>query len=148
MTVVYLGLAFLPEFALLAEQVERFVFQNFVPSSSAAVQEKLNEFAARAGDLTTVGLIGLTITALGLLLSIERHFNALWHVSMPRLSIRRLATLVGLLTAGPSLVLAALWISTYVLSLPLLATLDVIGVAPMLLIELPLLSLFLVFSLL
>ena len=105
MTVVYLGLAFLPEFALLAEQVERFVFQNFVPSSSAAVQEKLNEFAARAGDLTTVGLIGLTITALGLLLGIERHFNALWHVSMPRLSIRRLATLVGLLTVGPSLVL-------------------------------------------
>lgn len=148
MTVVYLGLAFLPEFALLAEQVERFVFQNFVPSSSAAVQEKLNEFAARAGDLTTVGLIGLTITALGLLLSIERHFNALWHVSMPRLSIRRLATLVGLLTVGPSLVLAALWISTYVLSLPLLATLDVIGVAPMLLSELPLLCLFLVFSIL
>ena len=29
MTVVYLGLAFLPEFALLAEQVERFVFQEF-----------------------------------------------------------------------------------------------------------------------
>ena len=94
MTVVYLGLAFLPEFAVLAEQVERFVFKKFVPSSSAAVQQKLNEFAARAGDLTTVGLVGLTITALGLLLSIERHFNALWRVSAPRLSIRRLVTLV------------------------------------------------------
>ena len=67
---------------------------------------------------------------------------------MPRLSIRRLATLVGLLTVGPSLVLAALWISTYVLSLPLLAALDVIGIAPMLLSELPLLCLFLVFSIL
>ena len=79
---------------MLAEQVERFVFKNFVPSSSAAVQQKLNEFAARAGDLTTVGLVGLTITTLGLLLSIERHFNTLWRVSAPRLSIRRLVTLV------------------------------------------------------
>ena len=148
MTIVYLGLAFLPEFQVLADQVERFVFQNFVPSSSAAVQDKLNEFAGRAGDLTTLGLIGLTITALGLVLSIERHFNTLWHVAMPRLSLRRLVSLVGLLTVGPSLVLAALWISTYVLSLPLLATLDVIGVAPMLLSELPLLCLFLVFSIL
>ena len=148
MTIVYLGLAVLPEFAVLAEQVERFVFQNFVPSSSAAVQDKLNEFAGRAGDLTTLGLIGLAITALGLLLSIERHFNALWCVAMPRLTLRRLVSLVGLMAIGPSLVLAALWISTYLLSLPLLAALDVIGVAPILLSELPLLCLFLVFSIL
>ena len=148
MTIVYLGLAYLPEFGVLAEQVERFVFQNFVPSSSAAVQAKLNEFADRAGDLTAFGLMGLTVTALGLLLSIERHFNALWQVSMPRLSLRRLVVVLGLLTIGPSLVLTALWVSTYLLSLPLLATLDVIGVAPMLLGELPLLCLFLVFSIL
>lgn len=148
MTIVYLGLAVLPEFAVLAEQVERFVFQNFVPSSSAAVQDKLNEFAGRAGDLTTLGLIGLAITALGLLLSIERHFNTLWCVAMPRLTLRRLVSLVGLMAIGPSLVLAALWISTYLLSLPLLATLDVIGVVPILLSELPLLCLFLVFTIL
>ena len=147
-TIVYLGLAVLPEFAVLAEQVERFVFQNFVPSSSAAVQDKLNEFASRAGDLTSLGLIGLAITALGLLLSIERHFNALWCVAMPRLTLRRLVSLVGLMAIGPSLVLAALWISTYLLSLPLLATLDVIGVVPILLSELPLLCLFLVFTIL
>lgn len=52
------------------------------------------------------------------------------------------------MSVGPSLILAALWISTYVLSLPLLASLDVIGIAPMLLSELPLLCLFLVFSIL
>jgi membrane protein len=92
--------------------------------------------------------MGLTVTALGLLLSIERHFNALWQVSMPRLSLRRLVVVAGLLTIGPSLVLTALWISTYLLSFPLLATLDVIGVAPLLLGELPLLCLFLVFSIL
>ena len=111
------------------------------------MQQKLNEFSARAGDLTTVGLVGLTITALGLLLSIERHFNALWHVSAPRLSIRS-GCGSWWIVRWPSLILAALWISTYVLSLPLLASLDVIGVAPMLLSELPLLCLFLVFSIL
>ena len=37
MTVVYLGLAFLPAYAALAAQAEDFIFENFIPSSSLLV---------------------------------------------------------------------------------------------------------------
>jgi membrane protein len=144
MTMVYLGLAFLPEYAALAEQVESFVFRNFVPSSSMLVQEKLNQFASRAESLTSLGLLGLAITTLMLLLSIERQFNAIWQVSMPAWRLPRLLAYAGLLIFGPALVLTALWVTTYVLSLPLLAEVDVIGVAPLVLQHLPTLCLFLI----
>ena len=144
MTMVYLGLAFLPEYAALAEQVESFVFRNFVPSSSMLVQEKLNQFASRAEGLTSLGLLGLAITTLMLLFSIERQFNAIWQVSMPAWRLPRLLAYAGLLIFGPALVLTALWVTTYVLSLPLLAEVDVIGVAPLVLQHLPTLCLFLI----
>ncbi len=144
MTMVYLGLAFLPEYAALAEQVESFVFRNFVPSSSMLTQEKLNQFASRAESLTSLGLLGLAITTLMLLLSIERQFNAIWQVSMPAWRLPRLLAYAGLLIFGPALVLTALWVTTYVLSLPLLAEVDVIGVAPLVLQHLPTLCLFLI----
>ena len=144
MTMVYLGLAFLPEYAALAEQVESFVFRNFVPSSSMLVQEKLNQFASRAEGLTSLGLLGLAITTLMLLFSIERQFNAIWQVSMPAWRLPRLLAYAGLLIFGPALVLTALWVTTYVLSLSFLAEVDVIGVAPLVLQHLPTLCLFLI----
>ena len=108
------------------------------------VQEKLNQFASRAESLPSLGLLGLAITTLMLLLSIERQFNAIWQVSMPAWRLPRLLAYAGLLIFGPALVLTALWVTTYVLSLPLLAEVDVIGVAPLVLQHLPTLCLFLI----
>jgi membrane protein len=146
MTVVYLGLAFLPAYAALATQAEDFIFENFIPSSSLLVQEKLTEFAGRAEGLTELGLLGLALTTLMLLLSIERHFNAIWQVDKPKWTLARVLLLIVLLTIGPALVLTGISVSTYLLSLPLLATVDIIGIAPLALNHLPTLCLFVVFS--
>lgn len=146
MTVVYLGLAFLPAYAALATQAEDFIFENFIPSSSLLVQEKLTEFAGRAEGLTELGLLGLALTTLMLLLTIERHFNAIWQVDKPKWTLARVLLLIVLLTIGPALVLTGISVSTYLLSLPLLATVDIIGIAPLALNHLPTLCLFVVFS--
>ena len=146
MTVVYLGLAFLPAYAALATQAEDFIFENFIPSSSLLVQEKLAEFAGRAEGLTELGLVGLALTTLMLLLTIERHFNAIWQVEKPKWTLARVLLLALLLTIGPALVLTGISVSTYLLSLPLLATVDIIGIAPLALNHLPTLCLFVVFS--
>ena len=146
MTVVYLGLAFPPAYAALATQAEDFIFENFIPSSSLLVQEKLTEFAGRAEGLTELGLLGLALTTLMLLLTIERHFNAIWQVDKPKWTLARVLLLIVLLTIGPALVLTGISVSTYLLSLPLLATVDIIGIAPLALNHLPTLCLFVVFS--
>lgn len=148
MTVVYLGLSYLPQFAVLAADVENFIFQNFVPNSSAQIQNKLQEFASRAENLTSLGVISLGVTALMLLLSIERHFNAIWRVAMPKWGLRRVALLVGALTVGPSLVLAGIWISTVILSLPLISDMEHLVERANIFRHMPLVCLFLAFGLL
>ena len=146
MTVVYWGLGFLPAYSTLASEAEDFIFKNFIPSSSVLVQQKLSEFASRAEDLTEVGLLSLVITTLLLLLAIERHFNAIWQVEKPKWTVARLLSLIVLLTVGPALVLTGISASAYLLSLPLLAKVDVIGLAPMALNHLPTLCLLILFS--
>lgn len=148
MTVIYLGLAYLPQYASLAVDVESFIFQNFVPNSSAQIQAKLSEFAGRAENLTVFGLISLAVTALMLILSIEKQFNAIWRVPTPAWGGKRVALLVGVLTVGPSLVLTGLWISTLILSLPLISDVDSLVEAANVLQYMPIVCLFLVFGLL
>ncbi|NKC01060.1 MAG: hypothetical protein GKR90_21550 [Pseudomonadales bacterium] len=63
MTVTYTFFSLIPEYSGVGEQVQNFVFQNFVPGSSNAVQEKLAEFADRAQNLTFVGFLFLFVTA-------------------------------------------------------------------------------------
>ena len=63
MTVTYTFFSILPEYAHLGEQVQGFIFQNFVPGSSDVVQDKLSEFADRARNLTAFGFVFLFITA-------------------------------------------------------------------------------------
>ena len=146
MTVVYWGLGFLPAYTTLAAEAENFIFENFIPSSSLLVQQKLSEFAGRAEGLTEVGLFSLVITTLLLLLTIERHFNAIWQVEKPKWTVARLLSLIVLLTVGPALVLTGISASAYLLSLPLLAKVDIIGLAPLALNHLPTLCLLILFS--
>lgn len=148
MTVIYLGLAYLPQYASLAVDVESFIFQNFVPNSSAQIQAKLSEFAGRAENLTVFGLISLAVTAFMLILSIEKQFNAIWRLPMPAWGFKRVAALIAVLTVGPSLVLTGLWVSTLVLSLPLVSDVDNLVEKANVLRYMPIVCLFLVFSLL
>lgn len=118
---VYLVLASLREYVALAEQVESFVFRNFLPRGSMLVQEKLSQLTSRAEGPMSLELLGLAITAPMLLFSIERQFNSIWQVSMPVWRQPRLLACPGLLIFGPVLILTALWLTTDTLSLPLLA---------------------------
>ena len=122
MAVVHLGLAFLTAYAALADQAEDFIFKHFILSGSLLLQEKLSALAGRAEALTAPGVFGLAITTLILLLTIESHFNAICRVEKPKCTLTRVLLLTVLLTIGPALVLAGISISTYLLSLPLLAT--------------------------
>ena len=122
MAVVHLGLAFLTAYAALADQAEDFIFELFIPSGSLLLEERLTALAGRAEALTVSGVFGLAITTLILLLTIESHFNAIWRVEKPKCTLTRVLLLTALLTIGPALVLTEISISTYLLSLPLLAT--------------------------
>ena len=139
MTVTYTFFSILPEYAHLGEQVQNFIFQNFVPGSSDVVQEKLNEFADRARNLTAVGFIFLFVTSFLMLVTIEKSFNTIWHVADPRRGLPRFLVYWGVLSLGPACIVAGLLSSFYVLSLPLVSDLDAFGLREVLLGYLPVL---------
>lgn len=127
MTVAYAMFSVLPEFESVGERIQEYIFRNFVPDSSAVVQERLLEFSARARQLTAAGFLVLFVTAFMMLVSVEKTFNTIWSVAEPRRGLQRFLLYWGVLSLGPPLIAAGIFISLYLISLPLVADLDGFG---------------------
>jgi len=136
-TVAYAFLSVLPEFAHVGERVQAYVFQNFVPESSAVVRDKLAAFSEQARQLSVLGTVFLVVTAFWTLVSVESAFNSIWNVAENRRGLQRFLVYWGVLTCGPLLVVGGLLISSYLISLPLVADIDTIGAREKLLGYLP-----------
>jgi len=138
MTVAYAMFSVMPAYEGVQERIESFIFSNFVPESSAAVKEKLLEFAQRARGLTAVGFAFLFITSFMLLVTIEQTLNAIWQVPEPRRGFQRILLYWATLSLGPPTIVLAILISAYLASQELFAGLDVFGLGTLLLSYLPL----------
>jgi len=127
MTVAYAMLSILPAYDGVAEQIEGFIFENFVPTSSTVVQEYLSAFSQRARGLSVIGFAFLFFTTFMLLVTIESTFNTIWQVAEPRRGMQRLLVYWGVMSLGPTMILGAILISVYLMSLPLISDLDAFG---------------------
>lgn len=138
MTVSYAMFSILPAYDGVAERIETFVFNNFVPASSTVVQQYLGEFAERARGLSIIGFVFLFVTTFMLLVTIEGTFNTIWQVAEPRRGMQKLLVYWGVMSLGPPMIMGAILISVYLTSLPLLTGLDTFGLGGALLRYLPL----------
>ncbi len=137
MTVAYTMLSILPAYDGVAVRIENFIFENFVPASSAVVQQYLGEFSQRARGLSVIGFAFLFVTTFLLLVTIERTFNTIWEVAEPRRGLQRFLVYWGVMSLGPPMILGGILISLYLTSLPLVTDLDVFGIGSVLLGYLP-----------
>lgn len=100
-------------FPLFAEF--RYALENFLASSvmptvvSDTVMSYLNQFAAKASGLTTVGGLVLIVTSVMLFRTIDEAFNDIWQVENRRPLRQRVLVYWALLSLGPILVGASLW---------------------------------------
>jgi membrane protein len=91
-----------PMFAGLEEAVQKYFLQNLVPDSIAKpVMRAVTQFAAKARGMGTAGLVLLVVTALALVLTIDRTLNAIWRVRQPRPLAQRVLVYWAALTLGP-----------------------------------------------
>ncbi len=148
MTVTYAVFSVLPAFQHVGADIESFVFDNFVPASSVAIQEQLHQFSEQARGLTLAGVGILVVTAYLTLVNIERAFNRIWRVEKPRTGTTRLLVYWTMMTFGPPMLAVTVLVSSYLLSLPLVSDVDVYDVRGSLLGYLPWLSSGLAFFLL
>ncbi len=99
------------------DQVQSFIFENFVPQVGSVVQGHLEEFAGKTGRLTSVGVIFLVITSVLLLATISGTLNGIWRTRQTRNLLARIPVYWLVLTLTPLLIGAGLVLSGYLFTL-------------------------------
>ncbi len=106
-----------PMFANFQAALQKYFLQSLVPDGIAKpVLAALTQFAAKSNRLGTLGLVVLLITALALMLTIDRTLNAIWRVKTPRPIAQRVLVYWGAVTLGPLLLGVSLSVSSYAVS--------------------------------
>lgn len=117
MTVTFTVLSAIPSMQHVSMDVQSFVFRHFIPSTGNMVQQRLQEFSAQAGHLTFVGIAMLVVTALMMLVTIEKSFNHIWMVREERKGVINFLRYWAVLSLGPVLLGAGFAISSYITSM-------------------------------
>ncbi|HEX5842365.1 MAG TPA: virulence factor BrkB family protein [Pseudomonas sp.] len=121
MTVTFSMLSAIPAFQDTGEQIQSFIFRNFVPSAGETLQQYLRDFTTQARQLTWIGVLVLAATAFWMLVTIEKAFNTIWRVRQPRRGVTSFLLYWAILSLGPILLGGGFAISTYIASLSLIS---------------------------
>jgi membrane protein len=102
-----------PRYERAAAALARFASAQLLPAGSALVTQQIGAFAERAGALTSVGLAFLVATALMLMLTVDAALNRIFRVQRHRHLARRLLVYAAVLTLGPALIGASLYMTSF-----------------------------------
>jgi len=83
------------------------------PAVSDNIMEYLNQFAYQASRLTAIGGAFLVVTSLLLIMTIDKTFNDIWHVTRQRPLPQRALVYWAVVTLGPVVAGASLWATSF-----------------------------------
>ena len=106
-----------PVFNGVRGQIEEFILKNFVPTIEHEVSQYFSEFLSASGQLTTFGVVGLAITAIMLLSTIENSLNFIFKITRPRRFTTKITLYWTVITLGPLLLGAAFSLRGYLFTL-------------------------------
>ena len=106
-------LAAFPQFDDLRTRAQDFIVGNLVPDTGLRISETIVGFIEATGQLTAFGAVGLIVSAIWLLLTIEAAFNHIFRVLCPRPLPLRLLVLWTVITVGPLLLGLSFSLSGY-----------------------------------
>jgi membrane protein len=106
-----------PMFATLQETLQRYFAANLFPDMIAKpVLAAITQFSTRANRLGLVGLAVLLVSAIALMLTIDKALNAIWRVRRPRPIAQRVLVYWSAMTLGPLLLAVSVAASSYAVS--------------------------------
>jgi membrane protein len=106
-----------PTFGKMQAHLQSWLVQSLVPDSIARqVLGYLTQFAGKASRLGGVGGAALVISAIALVLTIDRTLNNIWRVRRPRPLGQRVILYWAAITLGPVLLAVSLGTTSYVIS--------------------------------
>jgi membrane protein len=105
-----------PMFAKLQGSLQMWLVESLIPDNiSRQVLGYLTQFSRQASKLGVAGLAVLVMTAIAMILTIDRTFNAIWRVRNPRPFAQRVVIYWAAVTLGPLLLGASLAATSYLL---------------------------------
>jgi membrane protein len=120
--VVFGVLSAFPKFSGWSNGLVAYIFQNFVPASAIALEDKLHIFLDRTAELTIVGVIALLASLLIALTNIEAIFNRIWRVKTARPVLSRLLVYWTVFTLGALVAATSLALSVRFFALSIFST--------------------------
>jgi membrane protein len=116
-----------PMFGKFQDTIQRWLIDSLVPDSiSRQVLGYLTQFSRKANRLGTMGLVALLVSAIALMVTIERTLSQIWRLERLRPLPQRVLLYWSAITLGPLLLGASLAITSYVVT----ASRDVVDALP------------------
>lgn len=116
-----------PIFAKVQVTLQDWLIQSLIPDNIARqVLGYLTQFAGKASKLGAAGLAILLVTALALILTIDKTLNSIWRVRQQRPLPQRVLIYWAAITLGPLVMGGSLAITSYAIS----ASRGIVGVLP------------------
>lgn len=106
-----------PGFISIKVQFQEFILKNFVPDIEQEISQYFVEFLNATAQMTTIGVIGLAITAILMLSTIENSLNFIFKVYKPRNIKTKITLYWTVITLGPLLLGAAFSLRGYLFTL-------------------------------
>ncbi|STX29914.1 ribonuclease BN [Legionella beliardensis] len=120
MTVGFSIFSSFPVFHNFSKPVQDFIFENFVPTTGKIVQNYVQDFATQVSKLSIWGVAFLFVTAILVMVTIERAMNKIWRVSSARRGVAAFLLYWAILSLGPIFLGLSLAASSYLVSMPFL----------------------------
>lgn len=101
-------------FKVFREQVEKFIFSNFLPQSASKIQEYIQNFVGNTTTLSIFGLIFLVVGSVFIIDTIEVSLNEIWSVKSKRPWGQKFASFWAFITLTPLLLGLSFYVSSRV----------------------------------
>jgi membrane protein len=114
LTIAFAIFTTFPLFNTFRASLEAYFIQSLMPKSIGnTILGYLSQFSTKATRLSTVGAVALMLTAVAMMLMIDRVFNHIWRVKTSRPIAQRIIVYWAVVTLGPLLIGISISVTSY-----------------------------------
>lgn len=117
LTIAFAIFTTFPLFNTFRASLEAYFIKSLMPKTiSNTILGYLNQFASKATRLSAIGAVGLIVTAVVTMLTIDRAFNEIWRVKRGRTFTQRMLIYWTMITLGPLLIGVSITMTSYLIA--------------------------------
>lgn len=107
-----------PVFDDFSAEIKSYLLNNLMPEKAGTIITRyVEQFAESATRLKTAGIVILAVTAMSMMMTIDKTFNVIWRVKRERPLLKRLLVYAAVLTLAPLLIGASLSLTSWLVGL-------------------------------